>query len=114
MKIGFDAIAEALPELPPMPKGDLQDPVECIREISEAGFRQVAASSFDAAMPVQSAENFFGIMVRSGAPFAAMRKKLGEEGWARVSAKFLEVVRRSIPAGGTRLGAEAILTFGVR
>jgi ubiquinone/menaquinone biosynthesis C-methylase UbiE len=33
MKLGFDALGEALPDLPPPQKGDLQTPEECVREL---------------------------------------------------------------------------------
>jgi len=114
MKIGFDALVEALPDLPPMPKGDLQDPDECIREMTAAGFGQVTANRFDASIHVPSAEQYVRSMVRAGAPFEMLKKRLGEEGWAKASVRFLGAVRRRIPEGGVDLGAEAILTLGTR
>jgi SAM-dependent methyltransferase len=114
LKIGFDALAEAVPDLPAPTKGDLQLQEECIREMSAAGFRDVNASLFDAPSRVESPEHYLRTMERSGAPFVMLKKKLGEEGWARTSARFLEAIRRHIPEGGIELGAEAILTLGVR
>ncbi len=114
MKVGTDALAEAIPDLPPMPKGDLQDPAECVREMSDAGFRNVADRAFDASLRVSSAEQYLRVMERAGAPFAMLKKRLGEEGWTKASVRLLEALRRRIPEGGADLGAEAILTWGER
>ena len=115
MKLGFEAMAEALPHLPRPSKGDLQDPDECVREMSEAGFRDVRAEIVTASVHVESAERYVDLVVRSGAPFAAMRKKLGDEVWSGIQAKLVEAVRRRFPtSGGADLSAEAILTIGTR
>jgi SAM-dependent methyltransferase len=114
IKLGFEAMAEALPQLPPMPKGDLQLPEECIAEMTAAGFRDVATSAFTASARVDSAERYLQIMERSGAGFAALRKKIGEERWPDVQARLLEAVQKRIPAGGVELAAEAILSVGSR
>jgi ubiquinone/menaquinone biosynthesis C-methylase UbiE len=112
MKLGFDAMAEALPQLPPPAKGDLQSPEECVQEMSAAGFREVAAQLFTASTRVDSAEHYLRIMARSGAPLVLLRKRLGEAAWAETEKRLLEVISRRIPQGGIELGAEAILTVG--
>ncbi len=114
MKLGFDALAEAIPELPAMPKGDLQHPDECVKELTLAGFRDVRASFFSAALHVDSAEHYLGVMERSGAPFAMLKKRLGAEGWVAAVERVLAALRRQIPEGGVDLDAEAILTHGAR
>ena len=82
--------------------------------MTAAGFRDVTANLFDASLHVPSAEHYVRIMERSGAPFAMLKKRLGEEGWAKASARLLDAVRRRIPEGGMELGGEAILTLGTR
>jgi len=114
IKLGFDAMAEALPQFPPMPKGDLQVPEECIAEMTAAGFRDVTTHGFTASARIDSAEHYWQIMERSGAGFAALRKKIGEEKWPNVQARLLEAVRKRIPEGGVELAAEAILSVGSR
>ena len=113
MKIGFDALAEALPDLPPPPKGDLQEVAHCVREMSQAGFSGVVAHPFSASMRVQSAEQYVQLMERTAAPFAAMRKKLGEKEWPAVAERILGAVQRRLP-GPADLSAEAIMTRGTR
>jgi len=51
---------------------------------------------------------------RSSVPYSLLRRKLGPEAWAEAQARLLDVIRRSIPAGGAALGAEAIISRGVR
>jgi len=114
MKVGFDSLAEALPGLPPLTKGDLQQSDECVREMTGGGFRDVAAQVFTASMHVDSAEHYLRVMERAGGPFLALKKKLGADAWAQVEARLLDAVRRRIPEGGTDLAAEAILTVGTR
>ncbi len=113
LKLAAEAMAEALPEIPPMPKGDLQDSKSCIEEMTAAGFGEVTTHSFTASMRVDSAEHYLETMERSGAGFAMLRKKFGD-GWPRAYARLLEAVRRRIPPEGTELSAEAILSVGNR
>jgi ubiquinone/menaquinone biosynthesis C-methylase UbiE len=112
MKLGFDALAEALPQAPAPQKGDLQSPEECVREMSAGGFVDVESTPFTASWRVESAEQYLGFMERSGAPFAMFRKKLGPEAWAEVHQKLLEALRARLPHGGAELAAEALLTRG--
>ena len=114
MKVGFDALAEALPQLPPPQKGDLQTPEDCIAETSAAGFRDVRVQAFSASLHVASPEHYVAMMGRTGAPFAALRKRLGEEAWTAAEQRLLEGVRRRIPATGADLPAEALLTSAVK
>jgi ubiquinone/menaquinone biosynthesis C-methylase UbiE len=114
MKVGMDALAEALPELPPMQKGDLQSVGDCVRELSEAGFRDVSARPFSASVHVTSAEHYLEIMDKTGAPFAALRKRLGDEAWAAAMQRMLAAVRRSVPPTGIDFSAEAMLMSGTR
>ena len=52
------------------------------------------------------------MVVRSAAPLATMKKKVGEEAWAGLRARVLEALRKRLPDGGADLSAEAILTSG--
>jgi ubiquinone/menaquinone biosynthesis C-methylase UbiE len=114
MKVAFEAVAEALPDFPRPTKGDLQDPDECVREMSQAGFRDVSTRLFTSSVRVPSAERYLEFIVRSGAPFALMKKKLGPAAWDSAMQRILAVLQRRIPAGGTELSAEAIFTIGTR
>lgn len=112
MKLGFDALAEALPELPAPTKGDLQTEADCVREMSEAGFSDVQTQLFTASAHIDSAATYVDFMERGGAPFAALRKKLGEEKWKVAHKHFFAAVEKRIPKGGIELSALSILSVG--
>jgi len=114
IKIGFEAMAEALPNLPPMPKGDLQQPEACIEEMSAAGFRDVTTHLFTSSARVESAAHYLQVMERSGAGFTMLRKRIGEQAWPEVQARLQAAIARRIPDGGIDLPAEAILSVGAR
>jgi SAM-dependent methyltransferase len=114
LKIAFDAMAEAIPGLPPMPRGDLQSPEACIEEMTAAGFREVSVHPFTASLRIDSADHLLRIMERSGAGFAAIRKKVGESAWPQVQKRLLEAMARRIPEGGDDFAAEALLSVGTR
>ena len=114
MKLGMDVVAEVLPQVPAPTKGDLQEPDECIREMSDAGFADVRTELLDIAYHVESPEQYLRVLTRTGPPIAMMRQRVGETAWADIEQRLLEALRRRIPEGGTDLSAEAILTVGTR
>lgn len=114
MKTAFDAVAEALPQLPRPAKGDLQDPAECIREMTDGGFRDVDARSVAFSVRIESPQHYLDLVTRSGAPFAVMKKKVDAATWAATMERILDALRARIPETGTELGAEAIFTTGTR
>ncbi|MGE5187118.1 MAG: class I SAM-dependent methyltransferase [Acidobacteriota bacterium] len=114
MKIAFDAAAEALPQAPRPTKGDLQDPDECVRELSEGGFRDVATHAFTGSLHAGSPEEYLEATIRSAAPLAVMSKTLPPAAWEGAKARLLEAIRKRIPAGGAELTAEALFTLGAR
>lgn len=114
MKIGFDALAEAVPDLPPMQKGDLQHPDDCLRELREAGFREPHVHSFSSSFHVDSPEHYLDTMERTGAPFASLKARMGEAAWTSAFERMLAAVRRHVPATGTDLAAEAMILSGTR
>ncbi len=112
MKIGFDALAAALPQFPPPTKGDLQNLEDCVGEMAAGGFSEVRAMPHIVKSRAESKEQYLEAMERGGAPFAALRAQLAPEVWAEAYAKMLVEVGKSIPEGGADLTAEAILTVG--
>jgi SAM-dependent methyltransferase len=112
MKLGFDALAEALPELPPPQKGDLQTPLECEAEMRDAGFEAVSAHPFDDSLHMPSADRYLDLLVRTAAPLSALRRRLGEERWLETLSRVGQALENRIPEGGVELSAEAVLTIG--
>jgi len=113
MQLGFEAMAYALPSMPKLAKGDLQEPSECEAEMTAGGFRDVVAQRFVSTMRVESPEDYVATMSRSAAPLVSMKAKLGDAVWADIESKMVEYLRGHIPATGADLAAEAILTTGV-
>jgi SAM-dependent methyltransferase len=113
IRLGFEAMAEAFPQIPPMQKGDLQRPEDCIQEMTAAGFGDVATHVAVASARVESAEHYLEIMERSGPGFIALRKRLGD-GWPDARRRLLDAIGRRVPEGGVELSAEAILSVGAR
>jgi hypothetical protein len=107
-------MAEALPDIPRPGKGDLQDPDECVREMTAAGFRDVSARHFTASMHFESAEAYVDGCVRSIGPVALRRKMDGESAWLEMREKLLNVLRPRFSTGPKDLTAEAIFTLGRR
>jgi ubiquinone/menaquinone biosynthesis C-methylase UbiE len=112
MKVGFDALAQAMPGMPAPQKGDLQAPDECVAEMTAAGFRDVTARRVTGSVRFDSPEQYFSLTERANAPLVALKKRLGEQGWTAVRARVLEALAKAIPPTGAELSAEAILTFG--
>ena len=113
MQIGFEAMAEAFPQAPRPSKGDLQEPEECVREMSASGFEEVVATRFVASAPVESAEHYVDVLSRSAAPLAAMKKQIGS-GWSEARKRLVDAVAKRLPGDTKALSAEAIFTRGVR
>jgi ubiquinone/menaquinone biosynthesis C-methylase UbiE len=112
MKVGFDALAEVLPDMPKPSKGDLQSTAECEDEFRAAGFVDVSARLVHDNIPIQSVDHYLALMVKTAAPFAALRKRLGETEWEATMGRFRTAIEARLPVLPTTLGAEAVLTLG--
>ena len=112
MKLGFDAVAEVLPDLPRPAKGDLQDPAECVREMSEAGFEGVVSAPYTASVHF-TPDEYMKTVVLAG-PIAMLRKKIGDAAFQAATKGLSAAVRKRMPDEGATLAAEAILTRGTR
>jgi hypothetical protein len=82
--------------------------------MTAAGFQEVRATTFSAAVHFSSARDYLDRMIRSAAPCAIMRQRLGDEAFEAAMARVLAVLEPRFPAGGRELAAEAILTSASR
>ena len=114
MKVGFDALAEAIPGMPAPSKGDLQTPEECIAEMRDAGFRDVTTERVTGSARYDSAEHYMALQEGASAPLQLMKSRLGEPAWSEARARVVTALARAIPEGGAELSAEALLTLGRR
>jgi hypothetical protein len=71
----------------------LEDKESIKKEMTGAGFTDVEIVPFEVPMPVTSIEEFWEGFVRSGAPIALYRSKIGEEAWAQKSEQALAILR---------------------
>jgi hypothetical protein len=68
-KVGFDALAEAVPNLPAPSKGDLQTPDECVAEMTAAGFRDVVTHTVSGSARFESPERYLALQEATAARF---------------------------------------------
>jgi len=113
VRLVAEAMAEAFPQIPPTPKGELEDVASCIQELNAAGFHEVATHAFTASLRIESAEHCLDMMERSGAGFSDLRRGFGAA-WPHARVRLLNAIRRRVPERGTETSAEALLTIGVR
>jgi SAM-dependent methyltransferase len=98
IKIGFEAMAEAVPQMPPLPKGELQDPEACIEEMTAAGFRD----SIDRALAG-------GVVAVAGITFESWNARVPgsppcERKWAKTTGRACTIASSTPSAAASRRG----------
>jgi ubiquinone/menaquinone biosynthesis C-methylase UbiE len=115
LRITFESMREALPGLPfGQNKAPLGLEEEMRSEMTDAGFRdvEVQCAQFDLQAP--SIAEFWAGTARTMAPLVLMRKKLGEDAWAKFERDVVEQMRARVPDGPQRVPMIANLGVGVR
>lgn len=113
MQIAFESMAEALPDMPPPQKGDLQEPAECVAELTAAGFVDVHSEAVVGEARFESASHYAQVIEDTSGPLKLLRTRMGEGPWAEVRERFLAAATRRVPQDGPfTLGAEALMTRG--
>lgn len=112
---GRDAMFAALPE-PPKPTGPLptQQPDVVAGELRAAGFRDVVVKEHVFRVPMASVDTYFDELARAGAPILALRKKVGEEAWAKIATRAKATLRERFGSGSFALDGAAIYATGLR
>lgn len=111
----FGAIRSHLPDLPfGRDKGPLSDPDEFREEMSSAGFRSVEIHEVEHGVEVPTLEAFWQAQMRSSAPVALLREKLGDEAWKPLADHIIAHVERECGSGPYELSMPARLGVGVR
>ncbi len=112
---GMDALRAALPELPrPAKPPATQSPETCATEMRAAGFFDVTTTLSTHPVSFPSADDYWDMLERSGAPLVVLRKKLGEEAWQAAKARAAAFLRERFGSGPVELQTEAIVTSGIR
>ena len=113
VKIGFEAMREAFPEVEFLSDGVWEEPDECLSELSAAGFHQVTSTRAVATIRIHSPQHYLSIVERSGVGLATLRR-LFAEGWPVARGELLQSLRRRIPEDGMDLTAEALMSACIR
>lgn len=113
--VGMTAIRAALPDLPrpsgPMPT---QRPDVCAAELRDAGAREVTTTVLDGSHRFASLDAYWEMFTAASAPFVLLRKKLGDATFDAALARARAALIERFGDGPFELGAQAILTAGVR
>lgn len=109
----FAALRDLLPNLPfAAGKAPLGEPAEIVAEMSAAGFTGVSVEEISASEEAATLDEAWSFMSRGSAPFALLRKNLGEEAWQGVERGLLETLRKQYGSGPQRLTMTAYLGMG--
>jgi len=113
--MGIEALRHVLPDLP-RPPGPLptQIPETCAAEVRAAGFRDVRTDLVTTTAEYDSVDAYWRTMERAGAPFAVLRKKLGDDRFNEAIQKGREYLLTKLGSGRVTLQAEAIYTSATR
>lgn len=108
----FGAIQELLPGVPlGGSKAPLATPEQCSEEMTRAGFEDVVVHEVAHTTSYPSTAALWASASRN-APFALLRKKLGDEAWSRVEAGVHEKLVALFGSGPQEVTMPANLTFG--
>jgi SAM-dependent methyltransferase len=111
----MDGIRAMLPDLPfGGGKGPLSDPDEFKDEMAAAGFRAVEVHTVTHPLTVPSLPEFWGVVQRTTAPVALLRRKLGEERWGEISRGVFDRLHGALGDGPVSISGIARLGVGVK
>ncbi|HEY3495696.1 MAG TPA: class I SAM-dependent methyltransferase [Polyangiaceae bacterium] len=115
LRAAFDALAELMPELPfGASKAPLGEPEDFELELREAGFEAVQVHVVAHAETARDPRAFWASMVRSSAPFALLRKRLGEERFSKLYADVEARLVERFGSGPLELDLQALIGLGTK
>lgn len=100
MQWGFGAFSAIVPPPPPgaPPRVPvLEDAAVFQAEMEAAGFQNVRVERCAAKLPISDVDSFWQGMVRSSAPIALFRRKVGEERWTELNDQALQHLHAHAP-----------------
>jgi ubiquinone/menaquinone biosynthesis C-methylase UbiE len=97
----LEIISEMVPGMPNASdnKPPLSDVQEFVREMSAAGFREVAIHTIEDIVTTPTIVDFWQKTQRSAAPVALLRRSLGDERWAEISNGVMHHLQEAIGSG---------------
>lgn len=110
-----DNLSAVLPALPAVQReAPLSDPQMLAREMSTAGFREVAVHTVEYSETKPSLAEFWVKVQRAAADVVLLRHKLGEERWAETSHEVMERLETALGNGPVKEVYTAYLGVGVK
>ncbi len=110
----FGALRAADPErvAPPPDALSLENPARFAEELTLAGFENVSVLPCEQALDTPSPQELWTSMVKSSAPLALLRKKLGEQQWLAQSEKAQRYIEDDLARAPRTLSTKAFLGVG--
>ena len=114
MDLMFSALRAADPSMPPPQRNllSLENAELFETELKAAGFVDVTVEPYEHFVKLGSAEEYWHLMTRSAAPCVLMRRRLGEDEWARRSELARAYLEQAFPKARERLSTTAYFGFG--
>jgi SAM-dependent methyltransferase len=110
-----DSLSAVLPALPAaQSEAPLSDPQMLAREMSTAGFREVAVHTVEYSETLPSLPEFWEKVQRAAGGVVLLRHRLGEERWAEVSHNVMERLEKALGNGPVEEVYTAYLGVGVK
>lgn len=110
----FNALRAADPDAvaPPPNALGLENPERFAEELTQAGFTEVRVVRAEQTLDTPSPSELWSSMVKSSAPLALLRRRLGEERWREQSQKAQRFIEDDLAHAPRRLSTTAFLGVG--
>jgi ubiquinone/menaquinone biosynthesis C-methylase UbiE len=115
IKAVFEVLLEFMPELPfGKSKAPLGEPDEFRAELEAAGFSAVVVRMVSHKDTASNVGAFWTSMARSTAPLVLLRRRIGEERWAKLSESLLAKLTERFGPGPLDIEPFALLGMGTK
>ena len=116
MQVMFGALRVMKPELPEPQRaiGSLENPEVFMREMQDAGFREVKITKVTKAFPVETIPAFWEAMVKGSAPIQMLKNSMGDTLWREKEKLALGFLHERLPTIPTALNSDAWLGTAIK
>ncbi|HXT99497.1 MAG TPA: ubiquinone biosynthesis protein UbiE, partial [Polyangia bacterium] len=109
----FQSASEIIPGLPTGGGFALADEESIVREMTAAGFANVAVHRVAQELKAASFDAFWNAMERTNAPLVLIKHRVGPDRWQTLGPKIREKVAATLGDGPVIIGRGAFLGIGV-
>lgn len=116
IQAAYEALLERMPELPLGKGGEvpLGDAEEMSAELHQAGFDAAAVHTVAHAFTTEHPAAFWTSLARSSVQLASLRRHVGEERWAALSASVVERLVQRFGHGPLEVAPQALIGVAIR